>query len=84
MIHVEISYDVPDVEGYSFKPPEEIVREIQREFWYNRLFSEASGYKITVYGATYYATTNHIKTEDELNDNTQIRTISYRSKDSHG
>jgi hypothetical protein len=81
MIHVEISYDVPDVEGYSFKPVEEIVKEIRREFWNNRLFSEASGYKITVYGEEYYATANYLKTEDELNDKTQIRTVSYRSKD---
>lgn len=77
MIHVEISYDVPDVEGYSFKPPEEIIKEIRREFWNNRLFSEASGYKITVYGEEYYATTDYLKMEDELNDKTQIRIIPY-------
>lgn len=56
MIRVEIRYMVPDREDQKFRAIDEIVQDIEREFWYNMLFWEASEYCIIVEDEKGYAT----------------------------
>lgn len=48
MVRVTIEYHVPDIEGLSFRPLDDIAQDVEREIWSSPLFSEASDYQITV------------------------------------
>lgn len=48
MIRVNIEYHVPDKNGRTFRPVEDIVNEVEREMIENSFFAESSYYRITV------------------------------------
>lgn len=48
MIQVNIEYHVADKEGLSFRPIDDIAKDVEREIWYSPLFSEATDYQIVV------------------------------------
>lgn len=48
MLQVNIEYHVADKKGKSFRPLNDIAKDVERELWDSPLFSEASYYKIIV------------------------------------
>lgn len=48
MIRVNIEYYVLNKKGRSFRPVEDIVKDVEREMIENSFFAEASFYQITV------------------------------------
>ena len=56
MIRVEIRYLVSDRKDKKFRAIQDIADDIEREFWTDRFFSEASEYCIIVEDEKGYAT----------------------------
>lgn len=48
MLQVNIEYHVADKNGKSFRPLNDIAKDVEREIWDSPLFSEATYYKIIV------------------------------------
>ena len=56
MVRVEIRYLVRDREDQKLRAIQDIADDIEREFWTDRFFSEASEYCIIVEDETGYTT----------------------------
>lgn len=48
MLQINIEYHVEDKKDKSFRPLNDIAKDVEREFWDSPLFSEASYYKIII------------------------------------
>ncbi len=56
MVRVEIRYLVRDREDQKLRGIDDIVNDLEREFWYSPFLSEASEYCIVVEDETGYTT----------------------------
>lgn len=55
MIRVNIEYHVLNKKGRSFRPLDDIVKDVERELCENAFFAEASYYRITVINEAEHA-----------------------------
>lgn len=66
MLEIWIGYQVDDIEGRSFRPLNDIARDVEKEMFFNSaLFSEASYYKIVVKSAAEHSVIECFKNKEE-------------------
>lgn len=63
MIRVEIRFLVPDRKDKRFRAIQDIAQDIEREFWGDSFFSEASEYCVIVEDEKGYATRESRRTK---------------------
>lgn len=65
MIEVIIGYQVDDKEGRTFRPLNDIAKDVEHEFLSSTLFSEASYYKIIVANKSDHSVIECFKNKEE-------------------
>lgn len=66
MLEICVGYQVSDIEGRSFRPLNDIAKDVEQEMFFNSaLFSEASYYKIIVSNNSDHSVIECFKNKEE-------------------